>query len=89
MIDVNVVRERAKQIRNRVREATEVVQDSLAEARRVRGDGSGAFGLANSVSGFASAFSGFVNVLGQECEEIAVALESVAEDAQIADRNAR
>lgn len=86
MIDVDVVRERAKQIRNRVREATETVEGALSEARLVRGDGAGAFGCANSVSNFSSALKGFVSALGQECEEIAKELDSVADEAQAADR---
>lgn len=86
MIDVDVVRERAKQIRNRVREATETVEGAVSEARLVRGDGAGAFGFANSVSNFSSALIGFVSALGQECEEIAKELDSVADVAQAADR---
>ena len=86
MIDVNVVRERAKQIRNRILDAKETVQTAASDARRIRGDAAGAFGLANSVAGFSSAFVGFVDVVGQECEEIANALDSVADEAQSADR---
>jgi len=44
--------------------------------------------LANHVSGFAGALSGFVGALGQECEEIAKTLDSVASDAQAADLRA-
>ena len=88
MIDVDAVRERAKQIRNRVGEATEVLQHAIAEARRHRGEDGGAFGLANHVSGFAGALSGFVGALGQECEEISKTLDSVASDAQAADLRA-
>jgi hypothetical protein len=88
MIDVDVVRERARQIRMRVREATETVEAAVGNARRIRGDDSGAFGLANSVSGFSTALVSFVAVLGQECEEIARALDSVADEAQSADRKA-
>lgn len=86
MIDVDVVRERAKQIRSRIREARETVEAAVSDARRIRGDDSGAFGLANSVSGFSTAFVSFVAALGQECEEIAKALDTVADDAQSADR---
>ena len=86
MIDVDAVRERAKQIRNRVREATEIVQGAVSAARRIRRDDAGAFGLGNSVSGFSSALIGFVAALGQECEEIAKTLDSVADDAQVADQ---
>jgi len=86
MIDVDVVRERARQIRNRVLEATEIVQTAASDARRIRGDAAGAFGLANSVAAFSSALVGFVDVLGQECEEIVKALNSVADEAQSADR---
>lgn len=88
MIDVEVVRERAMQIRRSVREATETVEAAVGNARRVRGDGAGAFGVASSVSGFSTAFVSFVAVLGQECEEIARALDSVADEAQSADRRA-
>jgi hypothetical protein len=88
MIDLEVVRERARQIRKRVSEATEVVERAVAEARRTRGDGAGAYGLANAISNFSSAFSGFVVVLGQECEEIALALDTVANDAETFDRKA-
>jgi hypothetical protein len=86
MIDVDVVRDRARQIRMRVREATEAVEAAVSDARRIRGDDSGAFGLANSVSSFSTAFVSFVAALGQECEEIAKALDTVADDAQSADR---
>ena len=88
MIDVDAVRERAKQIRNRVREATEIVQDAVSDARRIRRDDAGAFDLGNSVSGFSMALIGFVAALGQECEEIAKALDSVADEAQAADLRA-
>lgn len=85
MIDVDAVRARARQIRNRVREATEIVEGEVSAARRIRGDAEGAFGLGKSVSGFSMALIGFVAALGQECEEIARALDLAADEAQVAD----